>query len=128
MNMTCSVLLFNIQLKDDCPLHFSTKPGHISKCGRSFEFLQVIRSHASQNGAIDYTARWYGKVISPRGEKVQAQHETNLKFKVWEWRTAALYCLISPTVESAGKQIAIFAAGKVREHLIFPFGPSKPLS
>lgn len=74
----------------------------------------------------DYSARWYGKVISPRGEKVQAQHETNLKFKVWDWSSEALYSLIRPTVECAGKQIAIFASGEVREHLIFPFGPSKP--
>lgn len=48
---------------------------------------------------------------SPRGEKVQGKHETNIEFKVWEWSTEALYSLISPTVESAGKQIAIFAAG-----------------
>lgn len=44
---------------------------HFQTC-RSFEFLPVIRSHASQTGETDCSARWCGKVISPRGEKVQA--------------------------------------------------------
>lgn len=37
-------------------------------------------------------------------------------------RNGPLYPLINPTAETGGKEIAIFAAGKVGEHLIFPFG------